>query len=168
VDGAACCTFAKPSNWTKARKHAFTLLRRKALSRHELIERLMRKGHGASIAEQIADEFIADGWLDEATLAREIVQQQLARKPAAERLLLQKLRSRGIEEDVAQRIAQEELRSTNTVDAAMELAEKRYKSMRSLPSLTAARRLAGALHRRGFDEETIDTVLNRMGLHDAE
>jgi regulatory protein len=152
----------------KARKDAFAALGRKGLSQYELIERLMRKGHEESIAQTVADECIADGWLDDAALERDVVQHSLDRKPAAERLLLEKLAQRGIPQDVAERIVREALGERNPVEEAAALAETKYRSMQSLPSPTAARRLAGFLHRRGFDDETVETVLNRMGLNDED
>ena len=152
----------------KARKRAFTALGRKPLSRSELIERLIRAGHDEETATAVADELASDGWLDDAALAREIVQQTLARRPAGRQLLIEKIRKRGIEEELDHTAVDEALDRDDPTESALQLAEQRYRSMHSLPPATAARRLAGLLHRRGFDDETVETVINRMGLSDAE
>jgi len=150
----------------KARKRAFTMLGRKGLSRRELIDRLVQKNHDEAIAERVADEFERDGWIDDAALARDIIEFERQRQPAAEPLLREKLHSRCIAADIIDRVLHETGRREDPADAAMQLAEQRYRSMRSLPAPTAARRIAGALHRRGFDDDTIETVLNRMNLAD--
>lgn len=152
----------------KARKDAFTMLGRKALSRAELTERLMKKSHASSVAERIADEFTEDGWIDDAALARAIIDHQRARTPAGEHLLRDKMQQRGIPDAVAEQTLSDQQADGNPIDEAHTLAEQRYRSMRSLPAPTAARRLAGALHRRGFDEETIETVLHQMGFDETE
>jgi SOS response regulatory protein OraA/RecX len=153
----------------RARKAAFSAIGRKALSRGELIERLQRKGHDAPIVAQVVEEMADDGWLDDAALAREVVTFHRVRKPIGESLLREKLRERKIDTaviDEAVREAKAEA-DADEIEAAFALAKKRLAGMRSLSPAARARRIAGLLHRRGFDDETIDDVLVQLGLHDA-
>ena len=97
-------------------------------------------------------------------MAREIC----ARGPASPRLIMQKLRQRRIDADLARRVAEETLADTDPVEEAIALAEKRMRSMRSVPRATAARRIAAALARRGFDMDTIRAAIQRAGVLDND
>ena len=153
---------------TKARKDALRLLGRRGYSCGQLVDRLKRKGHAESIAHEVVDELRAGDWLDDEEYARAVAREIRARGPASTRLIIQKLRQRRIDGDLARRVAEETLADTDPVEEAITLAEKRMRSMRSVPRATAARRIAAALARRGFDMDTIRTAIRRAGILDDD
>ena len=153
------------------------LLGRRAYSRGEVIQRLIDRGHDKSIATHIADELETDRWIDDAAYARAIVHEATRTKPAGRRLLLDKLKSRRIDAELAQRVAEESAspasptlrvgsagsaRATTEFDAALALARKRLDTMRGLSAATIQRRLAALLARRGFEEDAIQAVIERL------
>jgi len=153
---------------TKARKDALRLLGRRGYSCGQLVDRLKRKGHAESIARAVVDELRDGDWLDDEEYARAVAREIRARGPASTRLIMQKLRQRRIDGDLARRVAEEALADTDPVEEAVTLAEKRMRSMRSVPPATAARRIAAALARRGFDMDTIRTAIQRAGILDDD
>jgi regulatory protein len=148
----------------KARKAALTILGRRAVSQGELVERLTGKGHEQAIAKAIADELVADGWVDDATYAESIVHDLTRKKPASAQFLMEKLQKHLIDHDIAQQAIDHVLETIDPNQAANELAQQRLASMKSLPRATAARRIAGLLARRGFDEHIIEHTLEQCGL----
>lgn len=149
----------------KARKAALGILGRRAMSRRELTDRLAHKDHEPQTAQAIADELEADGWLDDAAYAESIAHELTRTKPASHSLLVQKITARGVDKATAEHVVRGVLADTDPADAALALARKRLKAMTSVPHSTAARRIAGTLTRRGFDEDTVHTVIECLGLH---
>ena len=148
----------------KARKAALAALGRRALSRGELTLRLEAKGHEAEIIAMVLDELETDGWLDDRAYARSVAHELTRRKPASRRLLMQRLQARQIDVEVAAMVADEVAEADEPTAEAERFARERLRSMGSLPPATAARRIAGALARRGFDAETIEAVLSELEL----
>ncbi|MDY7109729.1 MAG: regulatory protein RecX [Planctomycetota bacterium] len=151
-----------------ARKDALRLLGRRGYSSGQLVDRLKRKGHDESASRAVVDELLADNWLDDEEFARAVAREIRARGPASTRLIIQKLRQRRIEGDLARRVAEEALADVDPVEEAIALAETRLRTMGRVPPATAARRLSGALARRGFDMDTIRTALERVKIADDE
>lgn len=152
---------------TKARKDALRLLGRRGYSCGQLVDRLKRKGHAESIARAVVDELRADDWLDDEEYARAVAREIHARGPASPRLIMQKLRQRRIDGDLARRVAEETLADTDLIEEAIALAEKRLRMMGNVPAATATRRIVSALARRGFDMTTIRAALDRVKIVDG-
>jgi len=151
----------------RARKTALNLLSRRAFSIHAMRERLLRRGFPPSTAQSVVDGLVNDGWLDDERLARDLVESMYRDKPAGTALIVEKLRQRGIDDGLARRIAEHTRESQSEYDAAMQLAETRFAKMsQTLDDAAKARRLAGALARRGFEQETVEDVVRRVVGHD--
>jgi len=153
---------------TKARKDALRLLGRRAYSCGQLVDRLRRKGHDEATARAVVDELRAGDWLDDEEYAQAVAREIRARGPASTRLIIQKLRQRRIDADLARRVAEEAMADTDPVEEAITLAERRLRTMGNIPATTATRRIANALARRGFDMDTIRTVLDRVKIVDDD
>jgi regulatory protein len=145
----------------RARRVALQLLARCDRSRNQLRERLVRRGFDETIAAAVVSDLDAAGAIDEERHARQIAASSLRKGPMAASCLRARIEARGIEASVAQRAVEEALPESDTEGA--ERAAERLLD-RSAPPPVAARRLAAALARRGFDAETIREVLERHRL----
>ena len=148
----------------KARRDAMQLLGRRAYSRGEVAQKLQKKGYDQATAMRIADELATDGWIDDEAYGQAIVEEAARRKPAAEELLLAKLQGRKIEPEAAKRIARAAVAGADPVDKALELSRDRLADWEPMPAEKAARRIAGMLARRGFDEQVVTDVIAKLGL----
>ncbi len=148
----------------KARQDAMKLLGRRAHSHGEIVQKLSKKGYQRVTASRIADELAADGWINDEAFGRAIIDQATRRKPAAERLLLDKLQQRKLEPGIAQRIAREAMAGIDPVEKALDMARDRLSDWEPMPPAKAARRIADMLARRGFDEQVVTDVLARLRL----
>jgi len=149
----------------KARSDAMHLLGRRAYSRGEIVQKLQKKGYDQATAMRIGDELATDRWIDDDAYGQAIVEEAARRKPAAEELLLAKLQRRKIEPEAAKRIARAAVAGVDPVAQGLELARDRIADWESMPPEKTARRIAGMLARRGFDEQVVTDVIAKLGLH---
>jgi regulatory protein len=147
-----------------ARTTAMSVLGRRAMSHGELIARLVKRGHDGSIAERVADELAADRWIDDAEYARSLAQELARGRGASQRMIVQRLLKRHVDANLAERAAADAIGAGGQVDLAVEFAAKRMRTMAGLPPATAARRIAGALARRGYEDDVVAAALARLGL----
>jgi regulatory protein len=148
----------------KARRAAMTMLGRRALSRGELVERLTRRGHALNVVERVGNELAADHWIDDERYAHDVAEKLVREKGVAKPHIVERLVRRRIDAALAERIADEVAGGEGAFDAAAELAAKRYRTMGALEPRVAARRLAGVLMRRGYDEDVVRAALAQIGL----
>lgn len=149
----------------RIRRAALLILGRRAVSIADLRDRLIAKGDDPDLVHDVARTLADEGWIDEHALADSVVHAARRGKPAARPLLEEKLRRHGIEEHIIATTLDAHDEAHDPFAEALALAMKRHATMRHLDSTTTARRLAGVLARRGFDESIIERVLDRLRLH---
>lgn len=140
------------------------MLERRAYSRRELVDRLVRKEFDEPVARECVGALVGAGLVDDRRLAESVVRLELERTPAGAGLLEAKLARRGIERGMASEVVREALRGRSARDDALTVARKRARALADGLSHEARwRRLMGALSRRGFGaeeaREAVDAVL---------
>lgn len=148
----------------KARAAALKILGRRARSRAELVDRLIRKGHERSVAIDVADQLQADGWIDDRAYASAVIDQIQRTRPAGRRLIRDALARRQVDGFIAEEAAIAS--AGDPLQSAVALARSKLATMRALPKAKAVRRTAGMLARRGFEDDVIQAVLAKLGLLD--
>lgn len=148
-------------------RRAMNILGRRAYAHGELIERLVRAGFDRTAARATADDLSEQGWLDDRAYGESLVREWLRSKPAGARFLIQKLAQRRIDRTLAEDIVRSALASVDQVEEAERLARKRLPSLQRHDRATIIRRLTGLLARRGFEHDTIRTVVDRLKLDPA-
>ncbi len=140
-------------------------LGRRPRSRAQVQARLESRGVAPPMVQRLMQRLEELGLLDDAALGRELIAQITARRPAGAALLAAKLVQRGLSEELAQRLACEAgADPARTLAQALALARRRQTPWAGLPQASQARRLAGLLARRGFEEDIIHDVLAELGL----
>jgi len=149
----------------RARRDAERLIARRAVSRAELLARLEGRGHPTDVGARVAEDLAAVGLIDDRRLAKEVIQWRLQARPAGRALLEQMLIRRGIGEDDARDASDEALADRPPGSGATDAAEKWWGARPRGEPHAAARRLAGFLLRRGFDDEEVrDAVRTISGI----
>lgn len=155
----------------KAYNDATRLLGKRALTRASLKSKLQDKGHDPDIIEQTLDDLASHGWLDDRAVAETLAHEIRTRKRGivAPQLIRRTLIDQGVDDQTAHSIAN---RSADEADArgqAFDFARTQLRKLRQGTNRqTAARRIAAALMRRGFDENTVAEALDRIGLAVAD
>lgn len=123
-------------------------LRSKGLSIAESRTLLRGLGLGTDLIDELVDQIVSLGYLDDAVLAEQLVYQAVSKKSQGRRAISMALSARGIPRDVVE-AALEELEDDDD-DRALDFARSKARSMASLDRDVALRRLLGQLARRGF------------------
>ena len=136
-------------------------------SRAELRRKLVRREYGDQVIDSVLDDLARMGYLDDARFAKTKALSAAEHKHHGRRRAYVELIKAGVKKDVADAALNDVYDSSDSTAAARHLAEKKAPSLRKLAPLTARRRLAGMLQRRGFDYETIKPVIDQV-LGDAD
>ena len=148
-----------------AYRAAINILTKRAKSSVELGRKLKEYGHEQAAIEWATARLIELQVLNDEAYARVVVRNQLARKPAGRRLLTGKLREKGIESEIINRVLDELLEDRDMLGDARKLAAQAARSIsdRHEPEVRK-RRITGRLARRGFDFDTIRKVVDELDL----
>lgn len=118
-------------------------------SRKELADKLAAREVPDEIATRLLDRFTDVGLIDDAAFARLWVESRQRTRGLAPRALAQELRRKGID-DEASKAALEQIGEDDQRAAARALVDKKLRSLRDVDRVTATRRLAGLLARKGY------------------
>ena len=120
-----------------------------ARSRKELREKLAKKGVPDELADRLLDRFTEVGLVDDEAFARSWVESRQRSRGLARRALAQELRRKGVDDETA-RTALDDVDPAQEEQAARMLVRKKLRSLRGVDQVTATRRLAGLLGRKGY------------------
>ena len=129
-------------------------------------DRLVKAGHEVTVAKTVVERMVGDGTINDVRCAETLVHSWTRSAPLAPDELRRRLADRGIHGETAMTVI-EAATSGDVLDMALHAAEKKFRTLGTLPHDAAARRIAGYLGRRGFDEDTTHAVLERLGLASA-
>ena len=132
-----------------ARAILLNALTGQARSRKELRDRLAKKDVPPELAERLLDRFTEVGLVDDEAFARSWVESRQRSRGLARRALAQELRRKGVDDETA-RTALDDLDPGQEQEAARQLVRKKLRSLRGVDHVTATRRLAGLLARKGY------------------
>ncbi len=144
-----------------ALKYALRILDYRDRSMSEMRQKLTAKGFPKNVVDGTLAYLEEKAFIDDRRLA------ELLKRDAVEgrHLGAQGVRSylirRGIAKDIADAMAEAD---NDYLGAAMQLAEKKMRSMGHLDSVTIKRRLWGLLARRGFSSDEMRLVIQRLNV----
>ena len=141
-----------------ARKILLDQLTGQARSRSELAQKLAKRRVPDEVAERLLNRFEEVGLVDDTAFARAWVESRQPGKGLGRRALAQELRRKGIEDEVA-RAALDEVEPEDEEAAARALVRRKLRTMRGADRVTATRRLAGMLARKGHGGDVVWRVV---------
>lgn len=141
-----------------ARKILLDQLTGQARSRSELAAKLAKRRVPDEVAERLLNRFEEVGLVDDAAFARAWVESRQPGKGLGRRALAQELRRKGIDDEVA-RAALDEVEHEDEEAAARALVRRKLRTMRGVDRVTATRRLAGMLARKGHGGDVVWRVV---------
>jgi regulatory protein len=141
---------------------ALRYLERRLHSRHELQVRLTRLEYGPEVIEEVLNDLQRLGYVDDERFARTKALSAAQHKHHGKRRAMLELIKAGVDRPVADRALENVYDVHDSLATARQLAMKKADSLRRLDPLTARRRLAGMLLRRGFDYDTVRPVIDQV------
>ncbi len=143
-------------NFQKALKYAFLLLRYRDRSEKEIVQRLTKKGFSEDACSRVGSYLVEKGFVDDSRFAESLKRTAVEQKHLGKKGVVYFLLSKGIPAEIAADISGDE---DEYIETAGAFVEKKLKQMKGLDSLTAKRRLWGALARKGYSPDAIRKVL---------
>jgi regulatory protein len=134
-------------------------------SRAELMQKLAQRGCAADVAVAVLDRMTEVGLVDDEAYAQMLVRSQQAGRGLAKGGLARQLRTKGIDDDVADE-ALASISDADERDRARALVDKKLRAMHGLGIVVQTRRLAGMLARKGYSSSVSFAVI-REAVADA-
>jgi regulatory protein len=134
-------------------------------SRAELMQKLAQRGCATEVADAVLDRMTQVGLVDDQAYAQMLVRTQQSGRGLAKRALARELRTKGIEDHLAEE-ALASVSDEDERDRARALVDKKLRAMHGLGIEVQTRRLAGMLARKGYSSSVTYAVI-REAIADA-
>lgn len=144
-----------------ARRIALDQLAVRQRSVSELRRAMDKRNVPEDVADEIIERFTEVALLDDAAFAAALTQSRSEHSGRGRARIRQELRAKGVDRD----LIDDALAAIDPEDeyrAALDVAERKARTMASLEPHVARRRLAGVLARRGFSGNVVSSVLTRV------
>ncbi len=150
-----------------AREICLKQLSTRPRTRSELASAMKKRGVPQEVASAVLDRYNEVGMIDDAAFARAWVSSRHHSKGLAGRALVQELRQKGVDQEVAQE-ALSELEPETEAQTALALAMRKLRSTRGEPE-AVFRRLLGMLARKGYSGGVaVRAVKEALATRDSE
>ena len=133
----------------------------RAKSRGELAAQLKRRGIPLEIADEVLDRLERSKLINDLDFARAWSKSRLSSKKISKRVLAQELRRKEVADDLIA-IALDEISSEDEYEAALQLGERKARSLQNYAEDVRTRRITSALARKGYNYGIISRVLKEV------
>jgi regulatory protein len=144
----------------RARDYVHRLLKLRPRSIHETKTRLKQRGFSSSTIEQVIENAIERGWLNDEVFAKLWVQDRLTTRPKGRLVLKSELQAKGIPRELIEKALSEAGMDEEAI--LQRLIEQKLNLYEGEDSRTRQRKLYAFLRRRGFSPEAIRRALREM------
>lgn len=150
-------------DYQKLKDYALKLLSFRPRSVKEIEDKLLRysikKGFGQKNSELVIENFKSIGLLDDYDFAKWWVRERRDFRPKGTYLLKFELKSKGIDDEIIDRVLSEEDKGKD-LESALKVADKKEGFWKHLPINQAKIKLSNLLLRRGFSWDIIYKVID--------
>jgi regulatory protein len=133
----------------------------RAKSRGELAAQLKRRGIPLDVANEVLDCLERSKLINDLDFARAWSKSRLSSKKISKRVLAQELRRKEVDDDLIA-IALDEISSDDEYEAALQLGERKARSLQNYAEDVRERRITSALARKGYNYGIISRVLKEV------
>ncbi|HHW18125.1 MAG TPA: regulatory protein RecX [Firmicutes bacterium] len=141
---------------------ALRILSRRRVSSGEMEALLLRKGYTGDEVGNCLDRLKGWGYLDDRSLARDIVSSMVKACPVGKARAMFELERRRFQKELAREVV-EEVYNGLVEEELAKVAAERYFGEKKERSLKDCHRLARWLLRRGFEPETVRSIVSGFG-----
>ncbi len=145
----------------RAKRYAFDLLVRRAYSRADMEQKLLKKGFSKDSVEETLQTLQRLGYVKDIAYAEDWVAHRSRNKPRGKRLLRHELSKKGIDKTTVDRVL-EDIDEEQEFQLAMRAAKKQALRYQRLSPEVSSRRLYGFLQRRGFESNVCRRVIEAV------
>lgn len=138
---------------------ALAAIGRRSLSKRQLRDHLAKRGTSEAVLEQTLVRLEEMGYINDLTFAREFADR--SRRKSSKRVIIQGLKERSIDPEIIDWVI-EDYSEESEYELARKLAEKKWRSARSIDPETSRRRIMAALQRKGFSSSTSMRIVKEL------
>ena len=146
----------------KAKNNAYSLLRSRPRSEHELRQRLGMKGYGTEVVEAIVCELKRSGEIDDGKFARLWVESRMHSNPVGDIVLRDELKAKGVSGPLIEAALEEKAANYDEYKVALHMAEERFGRLKKIDRKKALKRIYDFLWRRGFAQDTVQRIIDEL------
>lgn len=143
---------------TQAFDKAVRFLAPRPRSRAEVRQQLTQKGFQEGVIDEVITRLEGLNYLDDLAFARFWMQNRNEFNPRGAQAIRYELRQKGIDRTIIDEV----LAEFDSLELALRAAQKKMRSLRGKDSQTVRTQLGGFLTRRGFDYQTVRSVLEHV------
>lgn len=151
----------KDDTATDASEDSRPRIKPKTYTKSEIAQRLEREGFSGEAIEVSIAELIRSGHIRDRKYAENWIARRQKSNPRGKTLLKQELIDKGIDKETAVQVVAT-VETEDEAEVALQIAQKRVKQYKRLPTHVAKRRLHGFLARRGFGSDVVRQVLEQV------
>ena len=144
------------------KKKALDALARRRLSEKELRRKLKSVPKSSTYIERLVDDLKKMGLIDDLNYAAAVIHTLQVGGSKSKRYIKSKLYQKGVDSETTDKAVEAELAEYDETEAALKIAEKKFKSVKNLPVLKAKKRIADFLLGRGFNWDDINNALDKL------
>lgn len=149
------------------KKKALDILSRRRISERELRQKLRSERKFSHHTDKVIEDLKNMGFIDDLTFATSVINSSLVSGPKSKMYIRQKLYQKGVPKEIAEKAIESELADYDEGHAALELARKKFETVKSLPTLRAKKRIADFLRGRGFSWDIVNYCLNSLFIEES-
>lgn len=147
----------------RAFEAALRILRSRDHTAGEVRVKLGGKGYESQTVEKVVHRLQELGLINDRRFVREWVSESLDHRPAGREKLVHDLQQKGVDRATIDEVLSTLMDETAEITMAQKLARKLMTKSDGCTTHTTLARIADSLRRRGFAEDTIETVLCDLG-----
>ena len=140
---------------------ALNALAVRAKSRGELAAQLKRRGIPVDVANEVLDRLERSKLINDLDFARAWSRSRLSSKKISKRVLAQELRKKEVADDLIA-VALDEISVDEEYEAALQLGQRKARSLQNYAEEVRERRITSALARKGYNYSVISRVLREI------
>lgn len=154
--------FAEETERMKAMDYVYGLLARRAVSSHEVIQKLQQRKVPQEVAEQVLAFFLERDLLDDALYLQAAVQDQIRLKGYGPWRIVSNLRQKGFEKEEILAVYHRLTHAEEETERARAFAEKKWPGIRGKTLAHRKKKLSDQLLRQGFSYDVIADSMERI------
>jgi regulatory protein len=139
------------------KEEIFTLLSYRLRSSYELKQRLLQKGYRQEKIDEAINYLLAAGYLNDEDFAYKWIKDRLKHKPRGRNLLIKELKSKGIGDDIIEKVLNDLLAPEIELELGLSLALKWLNSREK-----DINKLKRYLYNKGFPLSLINKIVNSL------
>lgn len=129
----------------------------------EISDYLTKKEAGPLLTDLVIKTLKKQKYLDDREFARWWIEQRTRFRPRGKRVLRAELFKKGISQEIIEEALDLDFSTLSSKELALKAIEKKLPAYKKLGWQESRRKVGAFLARRGFDWETIKTILEEMG-----